>query len=150
LLFPSSWAASARARSVARAKRLEVPRAMTEEALVRMAGAAMKVSTAKGLVTSGSIRLPHVRVGSRQPAQSRAAAPEVLPHHLGVCGAELPVAARYDISCSGFLLGRLTRLQGLHHLGVLQQALVALEEVVGYGGEVAVELDDLERAALGP
>src|SRR6266704_3034363 len=42
-------AATTRVRSTTRARRLLVPRASTDEALVRMAGATMAVSTAKGL-----------------------------------------------------------------------------------------------------
>jgi hypothetical protein len=37
---------------------LDVPSAITDEAFVRIAGAAMNVSTAKGFIVSGSIRAP--------------------------------------------------------------------------------------------
>src|SRR5437899_7832619 len=45
----ASSAATTRVRSTTRARRLLVPRASTDEALVRMAGATMAVSTANGL-----------------------------------------------------------------------------------------------------
>jgi hypothetical protein len=57
----STWVERERARSIARANRLEVPRAITEEAFVRMAGAPMKVSRANGLSPQSGIS---VRSGS--------------------------------------------------------------------------------------
>jgi hypothetical protein len=52
-------AVAARARSEARARRLEVLRARTVEALVRIAGAARKERTAKGFSMSGVIGCMH-------------------------------------------------------------------------------------------
>src|SRR5215470_8876027 len=45
---PASSAATTRVRSTTRARRLLVPNARTDEALVRIAGATIAVSTAKG------------------------------------------------------------------------------------------------------
>src|ERR1700756_4040477 len=50
---PCSSFAKKRVRSTTRAKRLPVPRDKTEDALVKTAGAAIKVSTAKGLSDTG-------------------------------------------------------------------------------------------------
>src|SRR4051794_4234792 len=55
--FPSTLAARSLARSIALENRLAVPRAMTDEALVRIAGATMKVRMPSGLVARGSITL---------------------------------------------------------------------------------------------
>src|SRR5436190_23372679 len=72
-VLPSRDLINRRDRSTFRAKRLLVPSANTEEALVRTAGATINVKTAKGLST-GITELSYQRQITKPPDASRLAA----------------------------------------------------------------------------